>query len=56
MQKEINALKDNNTWVITDILPGKKALGCKWVYKIKYNSDGSVERLKAVGYFGKSLS
>lgn len=27
--------------------PGKRALGSQWVYKIKYNSDGSVERLKA---------
>ncbi|GAA0150971.1 transmembrane signal receptor [Lithospermum erythrorhizon] len=27
--------------------PGKKALGCKWVYKIKYHSDGKIECLKA---------
>lgn len=27
--------------------PGKKAIGYKWIYKIKYNSDGSVERHKA---------
>ncbi|CAH9072715.1 unnamed protein product [Cuscuta europaea] len=26
--------------------PGKQALGRKWVYKIKYHSDGTVERLK----------
>lgn len=47
MQKEFGALENNQTWVMTSLPPGKKALGCKWVYKIKYNSDGSVECLKA---------
>ena len=32
---------------MTDFPPGKKALGSRRVCKIKYNSDGSVERLKA---------
>lgn len=25
----------------------KKAIGCRWVYKLKHKDDGSVERLKA---------
>ena len=47
MQVEIQALEKNGTWTITDLPPGKKALGCKWVYKTKYNSDGTIERHKA---------
>ena len=47
MQQEINALEDNETLKIVNLLPGKKALGCKWVFKIKYRSDGQVECYKA---------
>ena len=47
MQKEIQALEGEGTLEISDLPPGKKALGCKWVFKIKYNSDGSVERYNA---------
>lgn len=47
MRNEIQALENNETWVMVKLLPGKKALGRKWVYKIKHHSDGSIERLKA---------
>ncbi|KAL1294256.1 hypothetical protein AAHE18_19G129200 [Arachis hypogaea] len=47
MSKEIQALEVNNTWKLTPLPPGKKALGYKWIYRIKYNSDGSAERFKA---------
>lgn len=47
MQCEIQALENNGTWVIENLPPTKKALGCKWVYKIKHNSDGTIERYKA---------
>ena len=40
-------METNGTWVLEDLPPTKKALECKWVYKIKYNSDGTVERYKA---------
>lgn len=39
MQTEINALEANNTWVITTLPPDKHAVGCKWVYRVKYKAD-----------------
>ena len=47
MKQEIDALVLNKTWEIVDLPAGKKPIGCKWVYKIKYNADGSIERFKA---------
>ena len=47
MGKEMKSLKDNEVWELTSLPPGKKAVGCKWVYKVKTNSDGSLERYKA---------
>jgi len=46
MQYEIQALEQNRTWTLQGLLPGKKALGCKWVYCIKYHLDGTIERFK----------
>jgi hypothetical protein len=47
MNAEISALQQNNTWFLTSLPPGKRAIGCKWVYKVKLKADGSVERYKA---------
>ncbi|MCH86991.1 hypothetical protein A2U01_0007855 [Trifolium medium] len=47
MQSEIRALENNETWRIVPLPPNKKALGSKWVYKIKRKSDGTIERFKA---------
>ena len=37
---KINALESNNTWTLTPLPPHKRAIGCKWVYKVKYKADG----------------
>jgi hypothetical protein len=43
----VDALELTQTWTLTPLPLGKKPIGCKWVYKIKYHPDGSVERYKA---------
>ncbi|XP_078160840.1 uncharacterized protein LOC144556253 [Carex rostrata] len=44
---EIGALELNKTWTIEPLPLGKHPIGCKWVFKIKYLSDGTIERYKA---------
>ncbi|PKI37803.1 hypothetical protein CRG98_041814 [Punica granatum] len=41
------ATMNEETWTIEPIPPDKEPTRCKWVFKIKRNADGSVERLKA---------
>ncbi|XP_074299636.1 uncharacterized protein LOC141630781 [Silene latifolia] len=43
MRKEIDALEINGTWRIVSLPNGKKPIGCKWVYKIKYKADGTIK-------------
>ncbi|XP_074347313.1 uncharacterized protein LOC141686159 [Apium graveolens] len=47
MQAELNALELNQTWKIVDLPPNKRVVGCKWIYKVKYNTDGTLDRYKA---------
>ncbi|GJY98870.1 putative RNA-directed DNA polymerase [Tanacetum coccineum] len=44
MNNEMQALNRNGTWVITDLPKGRRVVSCKWIYKIKYKSNGEVER------------
>lgn len=47
MNEELLALESTNTWTVCSLPPGKHAIRCKWVYKIKINPDGIIERYKA---------
>ncbi|KAE9589571.1 putative RNA-directed DNA polymerase [Lupinus albus] len=47
IRKELTALNDNKTWIIFHLPSNKRAIGCKWVFKTKHKSDGSIERHKA---------
>ena len=47
MKEKLNALSKNHTWDLVTLPPRKSVVGCKWIYKIKTRSDGSIERYKA---------
>ncbi|KAJ0471759.1 putative RNA-directed DNA polymerase [Helianthus annuus] len=47
MNDELHALHRNDTWEIVDKPKNRSIVGCKWIYKIKYKSNGEIERYKA---------
>ncbi|KAH9695599.1 hypothetical protein KPL71_022832 [Citrus sinensis] len=47
MDEEIKAIVKNDTWELTTLPKGHKAIGVKWVYKTKRNANGEIERHKA---------
>jgi len=38
---------ENNTWILIDLPPGYKLVGCKWIFKKKLQPDGIVDKYKA---------
>lgn len=47
MDCEIGSLKANGTWVLEKLPKNRKAIPCKWIYKVKLYPDGSVDKFKA---------
>ena len=49
MDEEMQALiKKNSTWDVVQLKQGLKSVGCIWVFTIKYSSDRTIERYKAI--------
>lgn len=57
MKSELNVMEVNNTWTVVSF--PENSIGCKWIFKIKYRVDGSIEhykaRLVAKGYSTKGI-
>lgn len=47
MDRELESLRINDVWDLVELPKDRKAVGSKWVFKLKMNADGSVERYKA---------
>ncbi|GAU26480.1 hypothetical protein TSUD_294490 [Trifolium subterraneum] len=47
MKSELQSIEANDTWDLTTLPHGVKAIGVKWIFKIKYNEKGKIEKYKA---------
>ena len=47
MNEEIHALEMHNSLVVQPLPPGKRTISCRWIYKVKYRANGSLDRYKA---------
>ena len=53
IEQEFNSLYENNVWTLETLPKGRKAIGCKWVFRKKDLPDGGIRykaRLVAKGY------
>lgn len=47
MAEELAALEANQTWKIQILPADKQPIGCRWLCKIKYKANGTVDKYKA---------
>jgi hypothetical protein len=47
MEEELRAIEDNHTWTLTELPSRQRAIGLKWVFKVKKDEHGAVVRHKA---------
>ncbi|RVW97617.1 Retrovirus-related Pol polyprotein from transposon TNT 1-94 [Vitis vinifera] len=47
MNEEMKSLQKNETWELVECPTGKKPIGCRWIYTVKYKADASIEQFKA---------
>ncbi|GJX26928.1 zinc finger, CCHC-type containing protein [Tanacetum coccineum] len=47
MNTEMQSMKDNQVWVLVDLLSNGRTIGIKWLFKKKTDMDGNVHTFKA---------
>ncbi|KAG5885653.1 hypothetical protein JTB14_037504 [Gonioctena quinquepunctata] len=47
MEEEMESVENNQTRILMPQPPNRKAIKCKWVYKLERYTDGSIDRFKA---------
>ncbi|CAI7889377.1 unnamed protein product [Closterium sp. NIES-54] len=47
MESELKRIEENGTWELGELPEGRKAITSKWLFKIKSDADGKIERYKS---------
>ncbi|CAI7845514.1 unnamed protein product [Closterium sp. NIES-54] len=47
MESEMKSIEENGTWELVELPEGRKAITSKWLFKIKSDADGKIERYKS---------
>ncbi|CAI7816161.1 unnamed protein product [Closterium sp. NIES-53] len=47
MESELKSIEENGRWELVELLEGRKAITSKWLFKIKSDADGKIERYKS---------
>lgn len=47
MKVEYEALMKNHTWSIVECPTNSNVVGCKWIYKVQKNSNGTIAKHEA---------
>ncbi|CAI7874571.1 unnamed protein product [Closterium sp. NIES-53] len=47
MESELKSIEKNGTWELVELPEGRKAITSKWLFKIKSDADGKIERYKS---------
>ena len=43
----MHSIMSNNIWILSDLPPGCKSIGCRWIFRKKLKSDGTLDKYKA---------
>lgn len=47
MNEEFKSLQEKQAWALTELPADRKAVGSKWVFEVKCNTNGAVDKYKA---------
>lgn len=47
IRRELDAHRTSGTWSLTTLPPGRRAIGHKWVFRVKLAADGTIDKFKA---------